>query len=175
MCVIKPTAGGATLLSTGPAVVFPGVCGPEKRHRCRDLNVTGRTRWLVLQRRARTGAAGDGRNGGLLPIPRKLLKHGNTPTWCGSSDARNERHELWHVRASRLPGNASGGPIALIRGCRPDRLDPVRRGGLTLRVTIRSFGARGAQWAGRPPAAVFARVGAVVLRGKTTACAMRVL
>ena len=94
---------------------------------------------MVLRNAGPIGAPGMP-EWGHLPIPAKLLRQGVSDL-LRISDARMSGTSYGAIVLHVAPESAVGGPLALVRGRRPD---PPRRGGATPRPRRRAGRARGA-------------------------------
>ena len=123
-CIIKPTAAEERLLKhTGPAIVFDDYNAMSRAVNDENLDVTP-DHVMVLRNAGPVGGPGMP-EWGMLPIPKKLLKHGRARHGAHLRRA-HERHELRRLHPARRAGglyrrSAGGGAQR-----RPDH---GRRGG----------------------------------------------
>ena len=146
-CVVKHAAADPALLThTGPAVVFDDYEDLAARIDTDDLDVTADS-VLVLRHAGPLGGPGMP-EWGMLPIPKKLLRQG-VRDMVRISDARMSGTSYGTCVLHVAPEAHVGGPLALVRGGDPIRLDvPGRR--LDLLVDDAELARRRAAWTPRP-------------------------
>ena len=103
-CVIKPPAAEARLLQhSGPAIVFDTYDEMSAAINDEDLDVSP-DHVMVLRNAGPIGGPGMP-EWGMLPLPKKLLKHGRARHGAHLRRA-HERHQLRRLHPARLAGSA---------------------------------------------------------------------
>lgn len=147
-CVIKPSAASGELLKhTGPAVVFRDYNDMDARLDAEDLDVTADS-VLVLQNCGPLGGPGMP-EWGMLPIPKKLLKHG-VRDMVRISDARMSGTSYGTCVLHVAPESFVGGTLALVKDGDLIELDVTARK-LNLLVDEAELAARRAAWTAPEP------------------------
>jgi dihydroxy-acid dehydratase len=147
-CVIKPSACAPELLRhTGPALVFDDYPAMKAAVDDESLDVTA-AHVLVLRNAGPQGGPGMP-EWGMLPIPKKLLKHG-VRDMVRISDARMSGTSYGACILHVAPESYVGGPLALVRTGDLISIDVAERR-IHLEVSDDELAQRRAAWTPPPP------------------------